>query len=357
MKKTLWLLLLLPLLHGACLAQDLQALQRKMPDSVREVTADAESGSLVESAGQSLLHKGVSAFRVHLQDSCKASLVILAVCALLGLGEGFAGSAGVKLPANILSVTGVCAVTAIAMAGTGSLVATCSASLEEMSMMLKSLMPSFVAAMAASGNPVSSVATSSATLLFANLLISLGKSVVLPVVNLYILVSAAGLIAQNPLLHKIAACARWLCIAGFKVLLTVFTMYITMSGILSSGADAAATKAAKVTISGVVPVLGSIISDASDTLLAGARVLKNGIGIFGMVAAVAICLVPFVRAFCFLLVYKVTSALGSTFAGGAVSRMLDTIGDAYSVLLGLLGTCCALVFISMVVCTTVVSGP
>ncbi len=87
MKKTLWLLLLLPLLHGACLAQDLQALQRQMPASVREVTADAENGSLVESAGQSLLHKGVSAFRVHLQDSCKASLVILAVCALLGLGE------------------------------------------------------------------------------------------------------------------------------------------------------------------------------------------------------------------------------------------------------------------------------
>lgn len=339
------------------MAQSMQELRRQMPASVQEVTEESADGSMVERAGQSLLHKAASAFRGHLQESCKASLVILGVCALLGLGEGFAGSAGIKLPANILPIAGVCSVTLIAMAGTGSLVAACSASLEEMSMMIKSLMPAFVTAMAASGNPVSSVATSSATLLFANLLINLGKSVVFPVVNLYILLSAAGLIAQNPLLKKIASGARWLCIAGFKVLLTVFTMYITMSGILSSGADAAATKAAKVTISGVVPVLGSIISDASDTLLAGARVLKNGIGIFGMVAAVAVCLVPFVRALCYLMVYKVTAALGSTFAGGAVAQMLETIGDAYAVLLGLLGTSCALVFIAMVVCTTVVSGP
>ena len=133
-------------------------------------------------------------------------------------------------------------------------------------------------------------------------------------------------------------------------------MYITMSGVMSSGADAAAVKAARVTISGVVPVLGSILSDASDTLLTGARVLKNGVGVFGMIAAVAVCLSPFIRCLCFSLVYKVMAALGHSFSGGTVSRMLDSVGDAYAMALGLLGSCCALVFISMVVCTAVVNG-
>ena len=357
MKQWLWVLVLLPLLGCGALAQGWESLNGKMPAEVREITRGAGQDDLVEKAGKSLMQKGVGLFRQHLQDSCRASLLILALCALLGLGQSFAAGAQITLPADVLPMTGVCAVTAIALAGTGSLISACGQSLEELSMMLKSLMPTFVTAMAASGNPVSSVATSSGTLLFANLLISLGKSIVFPAVNLYIVVTAAGLIAQNPLLRKVAQCIRWACMGGYKILLMIFTMYITMSGILSAGADAAATKAAKVTISGVVPVLGTILADASDTLLTGARVLKNGIGIFGMVAAVAICLAPFVRSLCFLLVYRVTSALGGSFAGGAVAQMLDAIGDGCTLLLGLLGACCALVFLSMVVCTTVVVGP
>ena len=114
--------------------------------------------------------------------------------------------------------------------------------------------------------------------------------------RLTIVLWAAGLAAGGPLLQKAAGFLRWLCMAGFKALLTVFTMYITMSGVMSAGADAAAAKAARVTISGVVPVLGSILSDASDTLLAGARALKNGVGVMGMIGAVAVCLLVWLLA-------------------------------------------------------------
>ncbi len=356
MKKILCLLCLLPLLWAPAWALELEDIRQQLSEEVQQVT-QGEGDGLVEQAALGLGQRFLTLFREHLRDSCKASLMILAVCALLGVGAGFAQSAGIQLPGNVLQIAGICAVTAIALTGTSSLLTACAQALEEMNATLKSLMPSFVAAMAASGNPVSSVATSTATLFFASLLVGLGQKVVFPVVSLYILVSAAGLIAQNPLPQKIAALGRWLCLAGFKGLLTVFTFYLTMSGILSAGADAATTKAAKVTISGVVPVLGSILSDASDALLTGARVLKNGIGILGMVAAIAICLAPFVRCLCFLLVYKVTAALGGTFVDGAVGKMLDVVGDAYTVLLGLLGSACILVFLSMVICTTVVSGP
>ena len=355
MEKLCLLLLLLPLLILPVRGAGLEEVRDQMPESVQEVTTDL-GDSMVSSSSRSLLEKGVGLWRQHLRESCKASLSILAVCVLLGLGQSFAGASGITLPGNLLSMAGVCAVALIALAGTGSLLAACQEALEEMDALLKGMMPAFVSAMAASGNPVSSVMASSATLMGAGLLLSLGKNLVFPAIRLFIILWAAGLMSENPTLQKAAGFLRWLCFASFKILLIGFTMYITMSGVMSSGADAAAVKAARVTISGVVPVLGSILSDASDTLLTGARVLKNGVGVFGMIAAVAVCLSPFIRCLCFSLVYKVMAALGHSFSGGTVSRMLDGVGDAYATALGLLGSCCALVFISMVVCTAVVNG-
>ncbi len=355
MKKWICLALLAPLLAGWAAAQPLEELRRQLPQTAQQAVEDTGEG-MMEKAAQSLWRQAGQSLRRHLQDSCRSSLTILAVCALISLGQGFVEASGLSLPAEALNIAGICAVTALALSGAGSLFSACGQALEQMDALLKTLIPSFVAAMAASGNPISSATASSATVAFAGLLVSLGKNLVFPAVRLTIVLWAAGLAAGGPLLQKAAGFLRWLCMAGFKALLTVFTMYITMSGVMSAGADAAAAKAARVTISGVVPVLGSILSDASDTLLAGARALKNGVGVMGMIGAVAVCLTPFVRCLCFMTVYKGTAALSHSFAGGAVSKMVEAVGEAYSVLLGLLAACCALVFIAIVACTVVIGG-
>ena len=179
MEKLCLLLLLLPLLILPVRGAGLEEVRDQMPESVQEVTTDL-GDSMVSSSSRSLLGKGVGLWRQHLRESCKASLSILAVCVLLGLGQSFAGASGITLPGNLLSMVGVCAVALIALAGTGSLLTACQESLEEMDALLKGMMPAFVSAMAASGNPVSSVMASSATLMGAGLLLSLGKNLVFP---------------------------------------------------------------------------------------------------------------------------------------------------------------------------------
>lgn len=355
MKRWICLALLVPLMTCFAWAQSLEELRRQLPSEARQAVEDTGQG-MVESAAHSLWDKACRGLRGHLQEACRSSLTILAVCALLSLGQSFSEAAGLHLPADVLTIAGVCAVTALALSGAGSLFSACGQALEQMDVLLKTLIPSFAAAMAASGNPISSAAVSGATLAFASLLVSLGTSLAFPVVRMTIVLWAAGLAAGNTLLQKAAGFLRWLCMAVFKVLLSVFLLYLAMSGVMSAGADAAAAKAARVTISGVVPVLGSILSDASDTLLTGARVLKNGVGVMGMLGAVSICLAPFLKCLCFLMVYKGTAAISDSFAGGTLSKMVEAVGEAYGVLLGLLAACCALVFISFVVCCAVIQG-
>ena len=60
--------------------------------------------------------------------------------------------------------------------------------------------------------------------------------------------------------------------------------------------DRMTLKTAKLAVSGAVPVVGGVISDATETMLSGAALLRGSIGIFGMLCVAAICFVPFVRA-------------------------------------------------------------
>ena len=84
----------------------------------------------MEKAAQSLWRQAGQSLRRHLQDSCRSSLTILAVCALISLGQGFVEASGLSLPAEALNIAGICAVTALALSGAGSLFSACGQALE-----------------------------------------------------------------------------------------------------------------------------------------------------------------------------------------------------------------------------------
>ena len=102
-------------------------------------------------------------------------------------------------------------------------------------------------------------------------------------------------------------------------------------------------------------ILGSVISDVSETLLSGAVVLKNAIGIYGFVGAIALCLVPFVTAAIRYLAFKLLTVTASGVSNGRMGKLLSAIAESYSMALGLLGTCCMLLFLSFVVGSVVIS--
>jgi stage III sporulation protein AE len=106
-------------------------------------------------------------------------------------------------------------------------------------------------------------------------------------------------------------------------------------------------KAAKFTISGVVPVIGGILSDATEAILAGAGILKTRWD-FRLVTVLSICAAPFLELGVHYLVYKLSSALASTVADGPTADLIGEIGDAFGLILGMTGACALLLLVSIV---------
>ena len=156
--------------------------------------------------------------------------------------------------------------------------------IDEISNYGKLLLPVMTAALAAQGGITGSAALYSGTVLFDSFLGQLIARFITPMIYLFLAIAAANSAVGEDILKKFRDFVKWLMTWCLKIVLYVFTGYMGITGVVSGTTDAAALKAAKLTISGVVPVVGGILSDASEAVLVSAGIVKNAVGIYGLLA-------------------------------------------------------------------------
>ena len=107
--------------------------------------------------------------------------------------------------------------------------------------------------------------------------------------------------------------------------------------IITGSVDASALRAAKLTISGMIPVVGKIISDSSETILVSAGMVKNGVGIYGLLAVISVVIGPFIKIGIQYLLFKVTAALCDLFGIKQISGLISDFSKALAIALGMIG--------------------
>ena len=335
-------------------AVDTESLEKALPEEIREEMDISPQSGDFSVALKGLLQKGVQLVKTSIRQMLAEGSVIVAVAACSGLFLAFAGPLESENLKKAIETTAICAVTAFCIGGASGLLESCRLSIRRLSSFSAVFVPVYGAAVTLSGHPASALSSATATLVASDLLLALATRLLIPMIYLHIIFLAAGRIAENNLLGGLADILCRSALGFFKYFLMLYTGYISISGLISSGADALALRTAKTTISGSVPVLGSVISDVSEALLSGAVVLKNSIGVYGFIGAVALCLAPFISAALRFWTFKVLAMVAAGMSGGRLAGLLSGIAESYAMALGLLGTCCALLFLSFVVGSVVI---
>ena len=122
----------------------------------------------------------------------------------------------------------------------------------------------------------------------------------------------------------------------------------SLTGVVSGTTDALTLKATKMTISSVVPVVGGILSDASEAVLISTAVMKNAAGIYGILAVLSVFLSPFLRIGSHYIVFKVTAALCGIYGPKQATELIDDFSAAMGFLLAMTGAVCLMLLISTV---------
>lgn len=305
---------------------------------------------------EQIFDKGRDELPGALRRAVRSAVVLLTVVLLCALAGEVSGSLGAPAELDVTALAGALAVTAASVADIHALIGLGREALDRMSQFSKVLLPTMTAAAAAAGAPSGAAARQLATMLFSDVLLTLINSLLLPLVYLYVAACTAYAALGNEGLKRVGELLKWAVTSILTAVVLAFVGYLTVSGVIAGSADAVTLKAAKMTISGMVPVVGGILSDAAETVLAGAGILRGAVGVFGMLGVLAICVAPFLQLGVHYLVYKLTAALSATVAGGRMAGLIDAIGGAFGLVLGMTGASALLLLVSMVSAITMAVG-
>lgn len=290
-----------------------------------------------------ILRSAIAAIHPDLSEAAGISMSIIAVILLVSIVR--------QIPGNVTKTpefVGAVGIGTILLQSTNSLIHLGIHTIEELSSYGKLLLPVMTSAMAAQGGITASTALYAGTALFNTILTSLLINLLRPIVYIYLVLAIANAAMGEEILKKMAGLVKWLSTWLLKTILYVFTGYMGITGVISGTTDAAALKAAKLTISGVVPVVGGILSDASEAVLVSAGVVRNTAGIYGILAIMAVFLVPFLRIGCHYLIVRVTGAVCSVFGVKRCTELVSDFSAAMGLLLAMTGSICLLQLISTV---------
>ena len=89
------------------------------------------------------------------------------------------------------------------------------------------------------------------------------------------------------------------------------------------------------------------MGDTVDAVLGCGIILKNAIGIIGVITIIGICLLPIIKLSTFSIMYSVTSGIIEPIADEKIVKLLDEIGDIFKLLLGIVCSVSVLLIIGV----------
>lgn len=268
-------------------------------------------------------------------------LSIFAIIVLVGFMNGFAAEQNTYF-------VGAAAVIAILLRPFDGMIENGIEGAMEICEYAKLLLPVIASALAAQGGVTTATGLYAVTATLNMILSTLLQRIFLPGIYAYLAVCIGASVTKQETIGRIANLIRWVCLWILKTVLYVFTGFLGISGIVSGAVDASTLKVTRMTISGTMPVVGGILSDASEAVLVSIGMVKNAAGIYGMLAIVAIGAKPILTILAQYLLLKVTSELSLLFGENVVTKLVSQMTEVLGIVVSTLGTVCVLFLISAV---------
>ena len=365
MKKLLLVLLFSPLFFTICHAEGLSgqaadltgiyAAEDSLTPEEREIGGRLRLDGSYDHEGA--LRRLWQSLREKLGESLRGELGPVASLAGLAVFSSlacvFTQSSGIKAVVNLAAC---CAAALLTVGSVDSLTHQCTDALARLSDYSRAVLPALFTAAAAGGAVVSASARYAVACFAMEAMMGLSQRLILPLIYGCLAMSISVSIYQSPLLRSILNLGKKLCMLTMTLMSMGFTALLGLVGVVSQSADAAAARAVGTAIKFALPVVGRLMTDAAASVISAAALVKNSVGVFGLVAVCALCLSPFAMFAVRRILFILLGAAAELTVGDRLSRLLGDMSALMGMLLGLIGSFGLMLFFALVAAIRTVSG-
>ena len=290
-----------------------------------------------------IIKQALSGMFPSIKNATQICISVIAVVLITALIKNINSASG-----KSIELAGTISIGAVLISSSNAMIRLAISTVESMSDYGKLLLPVMTTALAGEGGVASSTALYTGTVIFDTVLTSIIAKLIVPFLYAYLAVSIVMSAVDSASLKNFKGIFKWLMTWTLKLGIYIFTGYLGITKVVTGTTDAMALKATKLTLSGTVPIVGGIISDASEAILVGTGLMKNTAGIYGIFAVISICLVPFLTIGTQYLLLKLTAGVCEMFHEGRHISLIRDFTFALGILLATTGTICIVELVSIV---------
>lgn len=211
------------------------------------------------------------------------------------------------------------------------------------------LIPLLLALVVTSGTAVTASAVQPVILW---LIVLLGNGITMYILPILLISTVLGIVSNLSDKIQIGKLSKMLkssivWIMGF--VLTLFVSFLSLEGTLTSGVDGLTLKGLKSASSTFIPVVGKVLSDSVDTVLGATAVIKNAVGIVGIIVVLGICVVPIIKLIVLNILYNLSAAIAEPLADKKIINVMEQIADTFKVLLAIMFSISALLIVGIAI--------
>lgn len=220
-------------------------------------------------------------------------------------------------------------------------------SIQQLTAFSNTLIPLMGTLMIATGNITSSGVIEPILLLIVSFVGTFVTNILIPLILASTTIGIVSKISNQIQIDKLSKFMKKSSIWILTTTLGIFITIASLEGGLTSSIDGVTKKAGKSVISAAVPVVGSVLGDAIDTISGYSNIIKNSTGIIGIIVVLSICLKPILNLASFTIIYHIGSALAEPIADEKVIDLMDLMAGTFKILLGVMFTITTAIIIGL----------
>lgn len=198
-----------------------------------------------------------------------------------------------------------------------------------------SILPILITLMLTTGAITSASVVQPILLLLISFIGNIIINFILPIILISTSLNIISQISNEIKVSKISKFLNSSTIWILGVIMTLFVTVLSLEGSLTQTVDGVTAKTAKAAVSTVIPVVGKILGDATDAVIGCAGILKNAVGLIGIIVIIGICLTPIIKLTILTVMYSFMSAICEPIADTRIVNLLEKISETFKILLAI----------------------
>lgn len=279
--------------------------------------------------------------------------VVLAILLLYSVFNGVFDSVSNPALSSVLSVVSALCIACVLLFPVSDLIESAGSAISISADFMLAFIPVMTAVLISSGQAVTGSGYSAMMVLAAEGVGQIFSKLISPLLSCFLTLGISSSIVPEiklgSLLDFFSKSVKWI----MSFVFTLFTALLTLKSLYSSSVDNVSSRAVRYTMSSFVPVVGGALSEAYRTVHGSVGILKSGVGVFVIIAVVAVFVPVITRLLVWLFTVNMCKCFAETTSLQSPLLMLSSISTVLSLLLSVIFCIIALFIITTALIITI----